>query len=331
MNVTAIDIINLYNLNHTKGAVYCFEHIESKKRYIGSTNNCKRRLQEHLQCLINNKHYNKYLQNYWNKWNYKNFIISVLENIPDENNNKAYIRERENYWINFYKSFDTDKGFNLVKDALLGGRTGYKHTAESKAKISVKSKMSYLLNPKRKDISKNNIKKANIPKNKRKALQNRRSYKGTGNPFWKKHHTEQTKEKLRNREYNKNLTGANNPNYGKKWNDEQRQKASLYNKQRNFYNGKIYNIKYINMDGTEEYHKIYNLGKYCTEKQLSYKNVSHLLPKKGKYLNLVFIDKCSTKLDKKYSDIVYEAYNFNDGLLAKREAEAKLVESCILT
>ncbi|CAB5226346.1 grpIintron_endo, group I intron endonuclease [uncultured Caudovirales phage] len=330
MTVTATEIINFHNVNHTKSVVYCFEHIKSKKRYIGSTNNCKRRLQEHLQGLINNKHCNKYLQNYWNKWNYKNFIISVLENIPDENNNnKTYLRERENYWINFYKSFDTNNGFNLIKDALKGGRSGYKHTAESKAKMSAKSKLSYFKNPRRKDISKENIKRANTTESRRKALANRRSYEGISNPFWNKHHTEQTKEKLRNRECSKNLTGANNPNYGKKWNDTQRQKASLYNKQKNFYNGKIYNIKYINTDGTEEYHKIYNLRKYCDKKQLSYKNVSHLLPKKGKYLNLVYIDKCSAKLDKKYSDIVYEVCNFSDELLERREAEAKLVETCM--
>jgi group I intron endonuclease len=328
MTITAINIINLHNLNYTGGVVYCFEHIKSKKKYIGSTNNCKRRLQEHLQGLINNKHYNKYLQNYWNKWNYKNFIIFVLENIPSENNNEMYLRERENYWINFYKSFDTDKGFNLVKDAQLGGRTGYKHTDDSKEKMSIKIKLSYILNPKRKDISKNNIKQANIPENRRKAIQNRRSYKGTSNPFWKKHHTEQTKEKLRNREYNKNLTGTKNPNYGKKWNDEQRQKASLYNKQRNFYNGKIYDVKYINTDGTEEYHKIYNLCKYCIEKKLNYRNVSHLLPKNGKYLNLVFIKKTSSKINKAYSDMVYEVCNYSDGLLERRETALKIIESC---
>ena len=329
MSVTAINIINSYNLNHTRSVVYCFEHIKSKKRYIGSTNNCKRRLQEHLQGLINNKHYNKYLQNYWNKWGYKNFIIYVLENIPSENDKNTYLRERENYWIDFYKSFDADNGFNLVKDALLGGIAGYKHTDKSKEKMSVKGKLSFLLNPKRKDICRNNIKKASTLENRRKAMQNRRTYKGTNNPFWEKHHTEHTKEKLRNREYNKNLIGANNPNYGKKWNDEQRQRASLYNKQRNFYNGKIYVIKYINTDGTEEYHEIYNLRKYCTEKQLSYTNVSHLLPKKGKYLNLIFIKKASAKLNKTYHDKVYEVCNSSDGLIQRREDEACLVEKCI--
>jgi group I intron endonuclease len=328
MILTAINIINLHNLNHTKSVVYCFEHIKSKKKYIGSTNNCKRRLQEHLQSLINNKHFNKYLQNYWNKCSYKNFIIYVLENIPSDNNN-MYLRERENYWIDFYKSFDADKGFNLVKNALLGGTTGYKHTDVSKEKMSAKIKLSYLSNPKRKDISKNNIKKASTPENRKKAMQNRRTYKGNSNPFWKKNHSEQTKEKLRNRECNKNITGANNPNYGKKWNEEQRKKASLYGKQRNFYNGKIYVIKYIKSDGTEEYHEIYNLCKYCTEKQLNYRSVSHLLTKKGKYLNLIFIKKTSAKLDKTYSDKIYEVCNSSDGLITRREEEAKMVESCI--
>lgn len=40
-------------------------------------------------------------------------------------------------------------------------------------------------------------------------------------------------------------------------------------------------------------------------------------------------NKCSAKLDKKYSDMVYEVCNFSDGLLARRDAEAALVLSCV--
>jgi hypothetical protein len=184
--------------------------------------------------------------------------------------------------------------------------------------MSLKSKLSYLANPERVDISRNNIRYAGTPEARRKAINNRRSYEKSGNPFWQKQHTNQSKQKIRNSNYHKTLTGTNNPNYGKSWNDEQRQRASLHNKQRDFYIGKIYNVKYINLDGTEEQHKIYNLQKYCTVKQLSYKNVSYLLPKKGKYLNLIFIDKTSAKLNKAYSDIVYEVYNSNDSINSKR-------------
>ena len=41
----------------------------------------------------------------------------------------------------------------------------------------------------------------------------RRSYKGKNNPFFGKKHLEQSKQKIRDSEYHKNLKGKNNSNY----------------------------------------------------------------------------------------------------------------------
>ena len=43
-----------------KAGIYRITNIVNKKCYIGSSNNCKRRFNEHFRLLKNNKHYTKY-------------------------------------------------------------------------------------------------------------------------------------------------------------------------------------------------------------------------------------------------------------------------------
>lgn len=91
----AIIYIIINNINH--------------KVYIGQTIDIKRRWHSHIYDLRNNNHINIYLQRAWNKYGENNFEFKILEEISDE-----LLNEKEKYWINFYKSFDREYGYNLT-------------------------------------------------------------------------------------------------------------------------------------------------------------------------------------------------------------------------
>lgn len=98
--------------------IYKIYNTLTSKIYIGQSINIERRLKAHLNSLNKNKHYNKHLQNSFNK--YKEFFIfetieCCLYTTED------YINEREEYWITLYNSCDINQGFNLSR----GGHKRY--------------------------------------------------------------------------------------------------------------------------------------------------------------------------------------------------------------
>lgn len=138
-----------------------------------------------------------HLKNAIGKYGWNNFKHEVLH----KNVTKEEAEKLEIYYIALWHLTDEDKGYNLC----IGGNTtvGYNHTEESKEKMS----QSHI------GLS-----------------------KGINNPMYNKHHTEEIKTKIseRNKEFYNNkehhpLTGRygeNNPNYGKRRTEEQREKIS---------------------------------------------------------------------------------------------------------
>lgn len=72
----------------------------NNKMYIGSTNHLKRRIKGHISELINNKHYNKHLQNCYNKYGLDAFNFYILEKLNDD----SILFNREQYFIDLYKN-----------------------------------------------------------------------------------------------------------------------------------------------------------------------------------------------------------------------------------
>jgi len=89
--------------------IYAIINLINDKMYIGSSKNIKSRFKTHTRDLNKNKHFNPYLQNAWNKYGGGNFTIEVIEYIK---NNK--LREKEIYYINFYKSLYSQTGYNIL-------------------------------------------------------------------------------------------------------------------------------------------------------------------------------------------------------------------------
>lgn len=90
--------------------IYLIKNILDDKVYIGSSINLKDRRYKHFWMLERGIHDNQHLQNSYNKFGEENFKFEILENCEYN-----LLVEKENYYIEKYKSIDSEFGFNLAK------------------------------------------------------------------------------------------------------------------------------------------------------------------------------------------------------------------------
>ena len=109
------------------------------KLYIGSSIHVNKRLYEHKSTLKSNSHHNSHLQRAWNKYGEENFSFEILETIDGDIDT---LRKREQYWIDYYKSYDLNAGYNISHSAV--GNSGHEISEETKEKI--RNKTSGVLN-----------------------------------------------------------------------------------------------------------------------------------------------------------------------------------------
>jgi group I intron endonuclease len=119
---------------HNFTAIYQIQNIVNNKCYIGSSVNFYRRMNAHYNKLIKNKHCNKKLQNAWNKYEKKNFVINILEIIEFPTNlvkseKRNLIMQKEQYWVNLLKP-----NYNIAE--VRGSSFGSNHTKETKDLLS---------------------------------------------------------------------------------------------------------------------------------------------------------------------------------------------------
>ena len=153
-----------------KSGIYCIENMINSKKYIGQSVNIYSRWAQHKNELNDNKHSNDYLQKSWNKYGSDNFNFYVIEFCDIDK-----LDEREIYYINFYKTLDRDKGYNLMS----GGTFGRKYSTESRIKMSQSLNRHRVTSKTRIKISKNHV-----------------DINGENNPMYGKHHTEETRRKV---------------------------------------------------------------------------------------------------------------------------------------
>lgn len=118
-----------------KRGIYCITNLENNKIYIGSTlNSFKERWSTHIQKLRKGTHSNSHLQNAFNKYGEEKFKFSILEVLVNE----AEILNKEQEYINNFKSYDRTIGYNIEIDV-------YKRevSEETKQKISATLKEKY--------------------------------------------------------------------------------------------------------------------------------------------------------------------------------------------
>ncbi len=109
---------------------YCWTNRLTGKRYVGSSStSLLNRFRFYFASLRGGYCHNRYLQNAWNKYGSHNFSLSVLERCSP-----ARCLEREQYWIDFYRSAEHDFGYNISPTA--GSSFGAKQTEEARANMT---------------------------------------------------------------------------------------------------------------------------------------------------------------------------------------------------
>jgi group I intron endonuclease len=112
--------------------VYIIKNIVTNKVYIGSSasnGGIKERLRHHKSALKRNRHSNSYLQKAYNKHGLEAFTYEIIEECSPEK-----CLEREQYYLDLYKSYDVANGYNICPRA--GNTLGRKHSEETRTKIS---------------------------------------------------------------------------------------------------------------------------------------------------------------------------------------------------
>lgn len=108
--------------------VYAIINRRNNKIYIGSSVRMNHRWTEHRMELSRKEHSNRYLQRAFEK-EPDNFQVEVIETLPAPD--KAALLSREQFWINFYRSWLPENGYNIAPKA--ESCLGVKHSEETRA------------------------------------------------------------------------------------------------------------------------------------------------------------------------------------------------------
>ena len=173
--------MKLYEINNKKeydfSCIYLWTNLVNGKRYVGQTTCFYRRMKSY-RCVYPNA----YMKHAVKKYGIDNFDITILEyDVPLDR-----LDEREQYWLDYYQSYDMDKGYNICKVA--GTTKGVTHTEEWC------KKHSDWLKEKWKDVD---YRQSWVD---RMSGENNYFYGkhfcGELNPMYGKHHSQQTKDKM---------------------------------------------------------------------------------------------------------------------------------------
>jgi group I intron endonuclease len=110
--------------------IYAILNKKTGQVYVGQSNHITRRFRDHLKDLREGIHFSGYLQNAWNIYGEKNFKFKILERVAPT---KKLLKQREQYWMDYYKSYEREKGYNLCPAA--GSTLGRPVSEATRAKM----------------------------------------------------------------------------------------------------------------------------------------------------------------------------------------------------
>jgi len=114
------------------GFIYGIRNSVNGKIYIGQTKDINKRMTRHRSRLRKNKHFNKPLQEDFNKYGYNNFTLENIEKIED--GNRELLKKRETFWIMQNK----DLCYNIKGVDKKISKTGEQNNKRSTISISLK-------------------------------------------------------------------------------------------------------------------------------------------------------------------------------------------------
>jgi len=93
--------------------IYAIVNLKNGKKYIGSATNFSNRRSRHLRMLKDGIHHSQSLQHSWNKNNPEDYKFIILEKLSPEEDKLI----REQYYMDYYKSYNKKFGYNMSKTA----------------------------------------------------------------------------------------------------------------------------------------------------------------------------------------------------------------------
>lgn len=99
--------------------IYCIKNTLDNKVYVGKSINIENRIKAHKyllekdECNIN---CNRHLFNAYKKYGVKNFIFEIIQPVTDKITDSE-LSDLEFCWMDYYKSFDREYGYNLRRDS----------------------------------------------------------------------------------------------------------------------------------------------------------------------------------------------------------------------
>jgi len=92
--------------------IYCIRNTVTDKVYVGSaTNGLSSRKYLHRRLLKENRHHSLHLQRAWDKYGEVVFTWTVLEKVKVRD--KTFLLSREQYWMDEFKSYEIEHGYNI--------------------------------------------------------------------------------------------------------------------------------------------------------------------------------------------------------------------------
>jgi group I intron endonuclease len=117
----------------TQSAIYMFKNTINSKIYVGQSVDVYSRYSKHKKSEFSSCINPTRFVNAIKKYGFNNFEFSIIEFVEKEN-----LTIREQFWMDFYKSYLREFGYNACPAA--GSPFGYKHTKETREKVSIASK-----------------------------------------------------------------------------------------------------------------------------------------------------------------------------------------------
>lgn len=112
----------LNKVDHSISVIYLITNTINRKVYVGQAQNFYDRYYEHKKVRGNGR-----LQRAFRKYGFDAFRFEIKEPVPD----LSCINEREQYWMDFYQSYNPEMGYNVCKEA--GTTRGRKRPKEEMA------------------------------------------------------------------------------------------------------------------------------------------------------------------------------------------------------